>query len=65
MIRTMITTLLTAAGRLVVSLGAHLPLGDRLVDARFRDDEAEHLIWGLGVVFSLILGAVSLLVWRH
>jgi hypothetical protein len=61
----MITSILTATGRLVVSLGALLPLGDRLLDSRFHDDEGEHLMWGLGFYVSLILGAVSLLVWRH
>jgi hypothetical protein len=61
----MISRLLIATGRMVVSLGAILPLGDRLLDNRFQDDEGEHLMWGLGFYVSLILGAVSLLAWRH
>jgi hypothetical protein len=60
----MIARLLTATGRLVVSLGAALPLGDRLLDARFSDDEGEHLMWGLGFYVSLVLGAVSIFAWR-
>jgi hypothetical protein len=61
----MITRLLIATGQLVVSLGAALPLGDRLLDARYSDDEGEHLMWGLGFYVSLILGVVSLFVWKH
>ena len=61
----MISRLLIATGRMVVSLGAILPLGDRLLDNRFQDDEGEHLMWGVGFYVSLILGAVSLLAWRH
>jgi hypothetical protein len=61
----MITRLLTATGSLVVSLGAALPLGDRLLDARYSDDEGEHLMWGLGFYVAVILTGVSLLVWRH
>jgi hypothetical protein len=61
----MITSLLTATGRMVVWFGGILPLGDRLLDSRFRDDEGEHLMWGLGFYVSLVLGAVSLLAWRH
>ena len=61
----MITRLLIATGQLVVSFGAALPLGDRLLDARFNDDEGEHLMWGLGFYVSLILGAVSLFAWKH
>ena len=61
----MISRLLIATGRMVVSFGAILPLGDRLLDNRFQDDEGEHLMWGLGFYVSLILGAVSLLAWRH
>jgi hypothetical protein len=64
-VRTMITRLLIATGNLVVSFGSALPLGDRLLDARYSDDEGEHLMWGLGFYVSLILGAVSLLAWRH
>lgn len=60
----MITRLLIATGNLVVSFGAALPLGDRLLDSRYSDDEGEHL-WGLGFYVSLILGAVSLFVWKH
>jgi len=52
-------------GRMVVWFGGILPLGDRLLDARFRDDEGEHFMWGLGFYVSLILGAVSLFAWRH
>ena len=61
----MITRLLIATGQLVVSLGAALPLGDRLLDARYSDDEGEYLMWGLGFYVSLILGAVSLFAWKH
>uniref|UniRef100_B0SW20 Uncharacterized protein n=1 Tax=Caulobacter sp. (strain K31) TaxID=366602 RepID=B0SW20_CAUSK len=61
----MISRLLIATGRMVVSFGAILPLGDRLLDNRFQDDEGEHLMWGLGFCVSLVLGAVSLLAWRH
>ena len=61
----MITRLLTATGHLIVSLGAILPLGDRLLDSRFHDDEGEHLMWGLGFYASLILGTISLFVWHH
>ena len=61
----MITRLLIATGNLLVSFGAALPLGDRLLDARYSDDEGEHLMWGLGFYVSLILGAVSLFVWKH
>jgi hypothetical protein len=61
----MITRLLIATGNLVVSFGAALPLGDRLLDARYSDDEGEHLMWGLGFYVSLILGVVSLFVWKH
>jgi|GEM_PF-2038754 len=61
----MITRILIATGNLVVSFGAALPLGDRLLDSRFTDDEGEHLMWGLGFYVSLILGAVSLFVWKH
>jgi hypothetical protein len=61
----MITRLLVATGSLVVSFGAALPLGDRLLDARYSDDEGEHLMWGLGFYVAAILTVVSLLVWRH
>ncbi len=61
----MITRILIATGRLVVSFGAALPLGDRLLDSRYSDDEGEHLMWGLGFYGSLILGAISLFAWRH
>ncbi|WP_165190040.1 hypothetical protein [Caulobacter soli] len=61
----MITRILIATGRLVVSFGAALPLGDRLLDARYSDDEGEHLMWGLGAYAGLILGAISLFAWRH
>lgn len=60
----MITRLLTATGRMIVSLGAILPLGDRLLDNRFHDDEGEHFMWGLGFYVSLILGTVSIFAWR-
>ena len=61
----MISRLLIATGRMVVSFGAILPLGDRLLDNRFHDDEGEHLMWGVGFYVSLVLGAVSLFAWRH
>lgn len=61
----MITRILTTTGRLVVSFGAALPLGDRLVDARYSDDEGEHFMWGLGVYVGLILGVISLFAWKH
>ncbi|MFZ0268583.1 hypothetical protein [Caulobacter sp.] len=61
----MITRILTITGRLVVSLGAALPLGDRLLDARYSDDEGEHFMWGLGFYVSLILGVISLFAWKH
>ena len=61
----MISRLLIATGRMVVSFGAILPLGDRLLDNRFQDDEGEHLMWGLGFYVSLILGAISLFAWRR
>ena len=60
----MIARLLTVTGRMIVSLGAILPLGDRLLDDRFHDDEGEHLMWGLGFYVSLVLGAVSIFAWR-
>lgn len=59
----MITRLITATGRLVVSFGAALPLG--LIDSRYSDDEGEHLMWGVGFYVSLILAVVSLFVWKH
>ena len=61
----MITRILTITGRLVVSFGAALPLGDRLLDARYSDDEGEHLMWGLGFYAALVLTVVSLLAWKH
>jgi hypothetical protein len=61
----MIVRLLAATGRMVVWLGSSLPLGDRLVDARYRDDEGEHVMWGLGFYAALVLTAISLAAWRH
>ena len=60
----MITRLLTATGRMVVWFGTHLPLGDSLLDTRFRDDEGEHLMWGLRFYVSVILATVSVFAWR-
>jgi len=61
----MITQILALTGRVVVSFGASLPLGDRLVDRRFEDEESEHVIWGLGFYVGLALTVVSLLAWKH
>jgi hypothetical protein len=61
----MITRVLIITGRLLVSFGAALPLGDRFIDARYSDDEGEHLMWGLGFYAALVLTIVSLLAWKH